>query len=302
MNIVKIIGGLGNQMFQYAFFLTLDKKNNSTKLDISTFSKYALHQGLELQTVFGIELNKKLALEDEFKSLIDNKRFFKWRKLLSKIVQSAPNKLLKSTHFIQPNYSIYYPNVYFMDNVYLDGYWQSEKYFEKIKDKILEIYQWKNISNKNLELSNKMEMENSISIHIRRFDKLKNITQLIYRLRLLILWRVCSKKYYINSISILTKKIDNPKFYIFTDNLSWVKKNIDTQINIEIIDWNRNNNSHWDMYLMSKCKHNIISMSSFSWWGAWLNQNPEKIVIAPKKWALRFTKDIDIIPKSWLRI
>lgn len=302
MKIVKIIGGLGNQMFQYAFFFSLKEKGFEAKIDISDFSNYTLHQGFELQKVFRIDFDSDLCQKNKLVIVKDNDKYFKWRKIAGRLLFSDPNKFINPTHYIQPNYSKYYLEVFNFKNVYLDGYWQSEKYFNSTKENIFQIFKWVKPSKKNLEIANKMESENSIALHIRRFDTPKNIKELKFRITLQLMWRVCSKKYYLESIEYFTNIINNPKFYIFTDNIEWVKKNISIRSNFEIVDWNRNENSHWDMYLMTKCKHNIISMSSFSWWGAWLNRNPNKIVIAPRKWALRFTKDIDLVPKKWIRL
>ena len=289
-------------MFQYAFFLALKKKGINSKIDISNFSNYTLHQGLELQKVFGIELHHDISIESEYIKLIDKKIYFKWRKLLGQILYLNPNKFIDKTHFIQPNFSKYYNEVFGYTNVYFDGYWQSEKYFNLIEEKLYTVFLWNKPVGRNFEVAQKMDKENSISLHIRRYDSPKNIKELKDRIILQFMWRVCSKKYYNNSIEYMSKSINNPKYYIFTDNISWVKKNIQINGNFEIVDWNRNENSNWDMFLMTKCKHNIISMSTFSWWGAWLNRNPNKIVIAPKKWALRFTKDIDLVPKKWIRL
>jgi hypothetical protein len=300
-NVVKIIGGLGNQMFQYAFFLSQKKICNDTKIDISDFSDYTLHQGFELQKVFGINFENDLHQMDKSIILKDEKKHFKLRKIIGSLLYFNPNRFIKRSHFIEQNYSKYYEAVYDMKNVYFDGYWQSEKYFNEIEENIIETYNWGLPSDKNLKIISKMESENSIALHIRRYDTPKNFKELRYRITLQLLWRVCTKKYYMDSIDYFSKSIEKPKFYIFTDNIPWVKKHFPAHTDYKIIDWNRNENSHWDMYLMSKCKHNIISMSSFSWWSAWLNRNPDKIVIAPRKWALRFSKDIDLIPNTWLR-
>ena len=124
-----------------------------------------------------------------------------------------------------------------------------------------------------------IERGNSVSIHIRRFDKPHNFSQFLYRLKLSLVWRVASREYYLKSINYITRNLEHPKFYVFTDNIEWVKKNIPLNVDFIIVDWNRGDKSNLDMYLMSKCKHNIISMSSFSWWGAWLNSNKKKLLL-----------------------
>lgn len=301
MKIVKILGGLGNQMFQYAFFLSIQKRNKNSKIDLTDFTHYGLHQGFELSKVFNIDLEGVVASVQEVNKVKDNSMFFRIRKKLGFFIFGNPNIFLKNSHFIQPNFSEY-RNINNLENPsYLEGYWQTERYFKDYKQDILDIFNWTDISQKNLEVIEKMETENSVAIHIRHFDKPKNLRQLIYYFRLRMVWRICSKEFYLKSMDYFTSNTKNPVFYICTDNISWVKRNLPTSIKYKIIDWNRNEDSHFDMLLMSKCKHNIISMSSFSWWSAWLNQNPNKIVIAPKRWAPRFEKDLNIIPKEWLR-
>lgn len=302
MKIVKIIGGLGNQMFQYAFYLAHSKTDCSIKIDISEFEGYSLHQGFELSTIFKINTESIIATKEEIKQLKDIAPYFKIRKKIGSVLFSNPNQFIKNTHYIQPNYSVFYTAEPNQNNKYLDGYWQSQKYFEEIESDIYETFRWENIPQKNKQLAEQLAAENSIAIHIRRFDKPNNLKQLIYRIRLQLVWRVCKKKYYEKAISYFQKSMSEPKFYVFTDNIEWSRRIFATGQNFTIVDWNRGKESHWDMFLMSRCKHNIISMSSFSWWGAWLNQNPKKIVIAPKKWAVKFIKDIDLIPSSWIRI
>jgi len=301
MKIVKIIGGLGNQMFQYAFFIALKKTDKNVKMDVSSFQNYTLHQGFELKQLFGATQNE-FALIDEIASLKDTQKQFSLRKNIGKLLFSKPGKFIKKSHLIQANYSQYDSTLKDLGNIYYDGYWQSEKFFGECKQQIINVFKWKIINKKNRVTAEKMQSENSVAIHIRRFDSPKNLKELYLRLRLVILWRVCSQKYYLNALSYITENVDNPKVYIFTDNINWVKSNIPQVDNYKIVDWNRSKDSHYDMYLMSQCKHNVISMSSFSWWGAWLNDNPEKIVVAPKKWAVRFTKDIDLIPQEWKRM
>lgn len=301
MNIVKIWGGLGNQMFQYAFFQALKNKNYPIKLDVKAFKTYTLHQGYELTDLFSIP-DDEFCSTDEINALKDINPHFFFRISFGKLIFSDPNRFVKDTHLIEINYSKYEQDYLKRENTYLDGYWQSEKYFSDIESQIRGIYKWKNVNKKNLATANVMLSENSVAIHIRRFDRPKNLKEIYMQFKLLLVWRVCSKKYYLQALKYLSKTLVNPKYYIFTDNLSWVKKNIPLRDDCVVVDWNRNKDSHYDMFLMTQCKHNIISMSSFSWWGAWLNQNPNKIVIAPKKWALRYTKDIDLIPLEWKRL
>lgn len=302
MLIIKVIGGLGNQMFQFAFYQSLKAKGKNVKLDISGFHNYTLHNGLELLKIFNINDVNVFATSEDVLALKDSNKYFKIRKLLGKFLFKNSNRFIKNTHFIENNYSEYNNEIFNFNDKYLEGYWQNSNYFEGIENDILKTFSWYTVLDKNKTYADKMNNENSIALHIRRLDQPKTIKEFLYRIWLQMVWRTCPEKYYTDAIKLIEDKIESPIFYIFTDNIPWVKKNIELKYNYEIIDWNRGDNSNQDMYLMSQCKHNIISMSSFSWWSAWLNANSEKIVISPKKWAVRLEKEMGIIPNNWLRL
>lgn len=302
MIIVKIIGGLGNQMFQYAFYKSLKTKENDVKLDVSGFDKYTLHYGLELFKIFNVSQTDVIATNPEILTLKDTNTFFRIRKLIGKFLFKNNNQFIKKSHFIENNYSEYNDQVFDFKDNYLEGYWQNSNYFIGLEEEIQTSFRWSSVSDKNRRYADMMANENSIALHIRRLDQPKSLKEFIYRMWLQVVWRTCSKQYYLDAINFMETKVDSPVFYIFTDNIPWVKNNIIFKSNYEIIDWNRGDKSNQDMFLMSKCKHNIISMSSFSWWSAWLNENKGKIVIAPKKWAVRLERDHGIIPNNWLRL
>lgn len=287
-------------MFQFSFYLANKEINENVKVDLSYFNSYYNHNGVELFKVFN--LNKNIILTGNINpDLIDNLRGFKFRKRLG-LIFGNKNLFIRNTHFIENNYTYYNEKLLSKDDIYLDGYWQNEKYFIKIRNIILDSFQWKKISIKNQNLAKKLKLENSISIHIRRHDKIKSIKHFFYLLKLKIFYRVASKDYYINAINYIKEKIENPKFYIFTNDHDWVTKNLPIDNSYVIVDWNAGEQSNQDMYLMTQCKHNIISISTFSWWGAWLNNNNDKVVVAPGKWAIRFVKDFGLVPKSWVKI
>jgi hypothetical protein len=150
-----------------------------------------------------------------------------------------------------------------------------------------------NIIDKNKDLVSKIESCNSISLHVRRGDYVQNkITNQFHGL--------CSLKYYNNAIHYIEMKIKNIEIFVFSDDISWCKENLKYNLPIHFMD---TNDAHSDLYLMTKCKHNIIANSSFSWWGAWLNTNKEKIVIAPKQWfADQSVITQDIIPAQWIKL
>jgi hypothetical protein len=285
MIILRIKSGLGNQMFQYAFYKKLKTINNNVKLDVSLYDMISDHNGYELNRVFNV--NEKFCDISEVKRFSDDSN-----KLTSKIRRKVIGR--KKSHYLQQNFK--YDEAYFkLDEVLLDGYWQSEKFFSGMEDDIREIFSFKQaLSDKNRELTEDIINSNSVAIHVRRGDYL---TPRYYKT----FGSVCSLKYYQNAVNYIRDKVDTPFFYIFTNDPAWCKENMNLD-NYVIVDWNKGKDSYLDMQLMSLCKHNIIANSSFSWWGAWLNKNTDKIVVAPSIWfGDRNIDTSDIVPKSWIR-
>lgn len=287
MIIVKLKGGLGNQMFQYSLARSVsEEKKLLFKIDIRWFDNQRLRSyGLDKFNIID-----NIASEEDIKKIIPINRFFlyffKKRELLIN---------WNKRRFIEQLEWSYNPEIMNTgDNVYFDGYWQSEKYFKNISEIIINEFSLKNdfqINSK--DYLNIINGSNSVSIHVRRGDYLT--TPNILNLDL---------NYYKKAISIVNKKINNPKFFLFSDDLNWCKgvfKFLGSDVNfVQGFD------DFESLGLMKACKHNIIANSSFSWWGAWLNRNTEKIVIAPDKWGYyerqgRKPKK-DMIPEEWIII
>lgn len=283
MQIVKVLGGLGNQMFQYAFYKSLNNEEQNF-LDILNFESYKLHNGFELEKVFKLKGISYANLKD-IEKLSDCKSNF-----LSRVRKKITGR--KKTHIIE-QYLHFNEKYLKMKNVYFEGYWQSEKYFINIKEKIIKEFNFPEITEqKNISILEKIEQRNSISIHIRRGDYLNNT---LYS-------NICNTRYYKKAINYIESKIDNPIFFIFSNDINWCKENFYFE-EAYFVDWNIGKSSFRDMQLMSLCKHNIIANSSFSWWGAWLNDNKEKIVVAPTKWLNDERVNIDdIIPEGWIKL
>lgn len=287
MAIVRIIGGLGNQMFQYAFYESMKERDKFCSIDISGFDDYKLHNGFEIERIFNV--NPLYADEKKAKELMD---------CSNNIVSKIRRKLfgVKRTYY-KEKYFDYDSKLFNIEekNIYFDGYWQTEKYFKNVSNIIRENFKFKKeLTDKNLDILSKILGSQSVSIHIRRGDYYSNPTA--YK----IYGNICEKEYYSKAINLIKSKVENPQFYIFSDDIEWAKNNLDLD-NSNYIDWNKADNSYIDMQLMSNCKHNIIANSTFSWWGAWLNNNENKIVIAPNKW---FNGKVtqDIIPENWMKI
>lgn len=276
MIVVKIEGGLANRMFQYAFFLSLRKKRDDVFLDEKTFKPFMEFDKFSLRNTFpSIDFPECDLTEFKIET-----RQGKFNHLIRNVVEKFSKK-----YFFQKEFR-FYPELLstLPKNIYLRGYWQSEKYFVDVKDEVRNAFTFDPFTeSKNITAAAQMSKENSVSIHIR-----KGKDYLQKRMT----YGTCPLSYYIDAINYIKHNVDNPSFYVFTDNPQWVNEKLNF-INYTLVDWNpvSGEKNYRDIQLMSCCKHNIIANSSFSWWGAWLNKNEDKIVIGPKTW---FNPDGDI--------
>ncbi len=277
MKVVKVIGGLGNQMFQYSFYLALKKKHNNVKLDASSFKTYTLH-AYQLENVFNLK-----HLVHSFNVNSTAIRFLR--------------RILKLDVILEDTF--YHPKVLEMKGWnYYSGYWASEKYFIEIEQDVRDSFKFKNeLADKNKDISDRIFNSNSVSIHVRRGDYLETeINRKLYG-------NICTLGYYEQAIKLIKQKVENPYFFIFSNDIAWCKENLKVE-NAEYIDWNTGADSYIDMQLMSLCKNNILANSTFSWWGAWLNENKDKMVIVPSKFLNDMTpENMDtFVPEKWIRI
>ncbi|MDR1544516.1 MAG: alpha-1,2-fucosyltransferase [Prevotellaceae bacterium] len=305
MKYLTITGGLGNQMFIYAFCLELQKRGQKARLFVPfkhNSKKYG-HQGYELEKIFGIH-TKSTFLLDFYAQIL---RFFP-KKYREKLYQLIGIYMVK----VEKNF-IFYPEVFDFKhkNELFRGTWQSEKFFENTKNDVKKAFVFDEnlLSEETKKLKNEIENTNSVSIHIRRGDYLSAQYANGFA-------NICTMNYYKKAVEKILvdfryrenqpliirgeKFKENVKFFIFTDDKDWVQENFKLE-NAAYVTHNSGGNSWQDMYLMSRCKHNIVANSSFSWWGAWLNDNAEKMVIAPKRWWQSFEND-DVVPENWIRI
>lgn len=279
MKIVKLKGGLGNQMFEYAF----GKVIQADAYEISFFYEQKFHPELT-QRDYELDFFK---LQLDFIDTKEIKKLCKKNKFLSFL--GIKNHL----PLIQENpISIYNPKLLQYNEGLFDGYFQCAQYYENIRDKLLKDFvPNKKPNQQNEKMLKKFKTTNSISLHVRRGDYVK--LQHYHGL--------CDIDYYKKAIEFIASKVSNPHFFLFSDDIPWVEENLKIDFPYTIIDYNQGSDSPWDMWLMKNCYHNIIANSSFSWWGAWLNENPDKIVIAPQVWMANGRKT-DIIPINWVRI
>ena len=290
MKIVRICGGLGNQLFQYAFYLALKNKfNEEIKLDAFDMESYSLHNGFELENIFS--LNATYCSVDEKNTLQGTKS------LLTRVIK----EVRKHAPFINTNYIKEKKHHHFSfhkenfgtqgTNIYYKGPWQSPKYFEQVEKELRENLTFPPLTSpKSTDLVAEIQGRETVAVHIRRGDYLKHKA----------LGGICDLPYYKNAIEKIETLVSEPLYVIFSDDITWCKENIDVE-NAKFVDWNSGKQSFEDMHLMSLCKHNIIANSSFSWWGAWLNSNPNKVVVAPNKW-IHYSNSLGILPEKWLTV
>ena len=292
MIISRLLGGLGNQMFQYAAACALaTAKRDSLLLDLSGFEEYTLHNGYELRRVFMIDVEP--ASDAQIAQVIG------WRAntLSKRILKRKLFSFLRGAHLaVEPHFN-HWPGLSRMpDQTYMMGYWQSEIYFREFAPLIREQFRFRQpAQGQNVQIAESMSNGESVSVHVRRGDYISDKkTQKILS--------VCSLDYYRNAFNHIARVTQNPACYVFSDDIDWAKKNLTFLKNPVFIQHNRGVDSHLDMMLMSTCKHHIIANSTFSWWGAWLNPSPEKIVVAPANWFCDDTSDADLVPPQWLRL
>ncbi len=295
MIIVKLMGGLGNQMFQYAAGLNLSIRHNTPLLIDTSFLNEETNgaytkRNLELD-VFNLSFQR--ATEEQLKPFLKRKD----RRLIRILIRLFPQHF--NYCYIAESGAAYHHNYCkYPTNTYLDGFWQSERYFLEVEQELRKVFvPNKTISERNAEVIKSMESGHSVSLHIRRGDYVNNALVKAYH-------GLCGKEYYERAIHYLTQQLGSLQLFVFSDDITWCVENIKTHHPVQYIDHNKGSESYWDMCLMSRCKHNIIANSSFSWWAAWLNSNKHKLVIAPDQWLANESKKEagDRLPPAWIRL
>ena len=271
MIIIQLKGGLGNQMFQYALYRELLHRGKEVKIDDVTGFE---HDKLRIPVLdrFGIEYEK--ATHEEVVAITDSKM-----DIFSRIRRKLTGRKTKEIVEVE---GIFDPQILELDEAYLVGYWQSDKYFTspEVIEHLQETFSKRpqEIMHDSVSWTTLQQIEccESVSIHVRRTDYLDAEHIKIHNL--------CSETYYKNAISMVRQKHPNAVFFIFTDDKEWCKEHFKGHnfINVELQEGEFTDVA--DMLLMSRCKHHIIANSSFSWWSAWIGDTPEKMVIAPAKW------------------
>lgn len=294
MNIIRMTGGLGNQMFQYALYLKLKAMGREVKMDDRTQYKGANARPIMLWC-FGISYPR--ASEKEINELTDGFMGFTHR---------VRRKLFgrKSVEYGERDCN-FDPQVLIREPAYLTGYFQSEQYFRDIEGQVRNAFAFSNkiwgesdadLLERVKGYQKRIDENLAVSVHIRRGDYLEN--EEAYG-------NICTKTYYRKAIELVQNRYPQAVFFFFSNDPGWIRKWLEKEypevFPFEIIEGTDEVTGYLDLFLMSRCKHHIIANSSFSWWGAWLNADKEKMVIAPARWHNRQDYK-DIYTKKMVRI
>ncbi len=295
MIIVKLTGGLGNQMFQYALGRKLSiLKDTELKLDIiSELENPVLrdyYKSLNQLRDYGLcnyNIEGHLATQKDINPFLKKK----WYERLLPYYKRA---------YIKQQQRSFDPNIFKVNkNIYLEGNWQSSKYFDDIKNILVKEFTIKSsLDEKNEMMLNHIVSSDSICVHIRRGDYVSNSSTNSKHGALV-------TQYYLEAFKYITKsaQLSRPTCFIFSDDLDWVRENIKFDSENVYVDINyATNNPHLDINLMKQCKHFIIANSTFSWWGAWLSETPNKIIVAPRNWYADSNIKTDILPETWVKL
>lgn len=277
MRLIKVTGGLGNQMFIYAMYLRMKQRFPDTRLDLSDMVHYKVHHGYELHRVFHLP-KTEFCIPQKLKKVLE---FLFFRTIIERKQKGSMRPYLRR---------------YAWPFIYFKGFYQSEKYFGDIRDEVRRAFTFpvEEASPATAAMLRQIDGDGqAVSLHIRRGDYLLPKH-----------WEaigcICQLPYYRNALRAMEERVPSPHYYVFSDDLEWVKQHLPLQA-ATYIDWNRGEDSWQDMLLMSHCRHHIICNSTFSWWGAWLDLRAEKIVIAPAQWT-RHEDSQTILPPEWVQV
>lgn len=268
MIIVQVAGGLGNQLQQYALyrkFLTLGKE---AKLDISWFDSANQEKGIlarrELELAFFDNLPFRACTGREKERLIGKEG----------ISGRLKRKLLPGSICWFRESQMYHPEIFQMEDMYISGYFACEKYYADILPDLRSIIRFPVSGNpENLKMAGEIQGCEAVSVHIRRGDYLDAQNVALFG-------NICTEKYYEGAVRYIKEHCNCPHFYIFSDDAAYAKEHFKGE-EYTVVDINHGRDSFYDMWLMSKCKHNICANSTFSFWGARLNPNENKIMVRP---------------------
>lgn len=297
MIVARISGGLGNQLFQYALGRRLSlERGEALTLDLSDFEAYTLRSF----ALDHLTLKPVRAREQDVRTLTDGTPRFPENIIPRRWIPRAlrRERMANLLHYRELEDSRFDPHILAVPSpVYLHGYWQSERYFDSIPEVIRTDFQVRApLTGRNREVAQGIAASESVSLHVRRGDYVSDP-------RTLASLGLCSLGYYAAAVSLLVERLARPRFFVFSDDPTWAAANLELPGRPTFVDHNDAGTDYEDLRLMSLCRHHVIANSSFSWWGAWLNPSPEKIVVAPRQWRADAPQACpDICPPRWVRL
>jgi len=290
MVIVRLIGGLGNQLFQYALGRRIAYMHNvPLKLDISGFENYKLHK----YSLSHFNIMAGIASLDDVAPFRDKKGI---GGLMSRVVERFQPYYRRTV--VRERFFHFDPKILKLPRaVYLEGYWQTEKYFNDIDAVIRqELIVKSQPSQVNIAMAERIGQVPAVSVHIRRGDFISDVDTNRFH-------GMCSSDYYNMAVEKIAQMVGKPHFFIFSDDPQWTQDNLKLKYPVTFVTHNSANEDYEDLRLMSLCKYHIIANSTFSWWGAWLKTAADKIVLAPRKWFNKPGIDTrDVLPDSWIKL
>lgn len=295
--VTSLMGGLGNQMFQYAAARAVALRCGAAlKLDLSELTRGAAYSRRHYE--LGTLPIRAATLEDG-----ERDRLWRaapsgagWRRKLRRLL-ARDHRPIASPIYREVHFHFDEAVLSLRPPVHLYGYWQSERYFLDCADAIRREFAFPQPSDgPGKEMSEQIDSSNSVSLHVRRGDYVVDPkTNEVHG--------VCSLDYYRRAVDHIRAHVPAPHIFVFSDDQQWARANLKLEVPTTIVDFNSPEQGHRDMHLMMRCRHHIIANSSFSWWGAWLSPSCEKIVIAPRRWFNDASRDTrDLIPMSWVRL
>lgn len=290
MIISQIFGGLGNQLFQYAAGRALAVRHGTTlRLDTSAFRQYKL-RSYDLRH-FRIEASEMSVPELEALGLGVAKPG-RLAHLARRLLGSPKVPVIKERGFGFDSRLLDAP-----DTCYLEGYWQSPRYFNSVAARIRsELGVREPLAGRNLEIARQMTHHTAVSLHVRRGDYVSNAHTSRYH-------GTCGPEYYAAAETLLQARVGEMHLYVFSDEPDWAEANLHFLSSATIVRHNGPEQGHEDLRLMSLCRHHIVANSTFSWWGAWLCNHADKLVVAPRNWfAEANLSAADLIPDDWIRV
>lgn len=296
MIIVRLIGGLGNQLFQYCIGRKLAMRHQvPVKLDLSVYDNDASR---ECRLHF-FNVSYAVASPKEVNAMVaiyENDAFYAkvYRKLEKKFLPKYRRK-----YFVEHDYYMFEPDLLKVGSkVLIEGFWQHHRYYQDLPQQILAEFTLKNEFVEKYGILDQIAADHrSVSVHIRRGDYVSDPNNLSW-------FGILSPDYYQRAMAYIESNIKDPRYYIFSDDLDWARDHLAVNTEAVYVDIAKGQKEYLELEAMRRCRHHIIANSSFSWWGAFLNENPDKLVIAPSKWLAQeaLNRNVQIQMPAWIKL